>query len=163
MYPCVPFCSGAPLTFFVHPRVHCAHRLKSTVLEVHSILQMEPVRIFSVQPDPTGKFQNHRQLTGRSTGIFTFYSKFQYYCSLFNVSNEKFSKRGGWGMGEVLKFVTLDGGLRKKSKKKLRFCKNDSILRPFFFKFRFKRPVLSSAKRAQNKHKNYWRAQAKLY
>ena len=62
-------------------------------------------------------------------------------------------------MGEVLKFVTLDGGLRKKSKKKKIFvCKNDSILRPFLFKFRFERPVLSSAKRAQIKHKNHRRA-----
>ena len=66
-------------------------------------------------------------------------------------------------MGEVLKFVTLDGGLRKKRKNKLFFCQNDSILRPFLFKFRFEKPVLSSAKRAQNKHKNHWRAQAKLY
>ena len=66
-------------------------------------------------------------------------------------------------MGEVLKFVTLNGGLRKKRKKVFFFfCKNDSILRPFLFKFRFERPVLSSAKRAQNKHKNHWRAQAKL-
>ena len=56
-------------------------------------------------------------------------------------------------MGEVLKFVTLDEGLRKKSKKNCFFCKNDSILRPFLFKFWFERPVLSSAKRAQNKHK----------
>ena len=40
---------------------------------------------------------------------------------MFNVSNEKFLKRG-LGMGEVLKFVTLDGGLRiKKRKKNLRF------------------------------------------
>ena len=31
-------------------------------------------------------------------------------------------------MGEELKFVTLDGGLRKK---------NDSIFRPFLVKFRF--------------------------
>ena len=38
----------------------------------------------------------------------------------------------------------------------------DSILRPFLIKFRFERPVLSSAKRAQNKHKKHWRAQAKL-
>ena len=74
---------------------------------------------------------------------------------------KKFQKGG---MGEVLKFVTLEGGLRKKSKKKIVFfCKNDSILRPFLFKFRFERPVLSSAKRAQNKRKNHWRAQAKLY
>ena len=66
-------------------------------------------------------------------------------------------------MGEVLKFVTFDGGLRKKRKKSLFFfCKNDSILRPFLFKFRFERTVLSSAKRAQNKHKNLCRAQAKL-
>ena len=56
------------------------------------------------------------------------------------------------GMGEVLKSVTLDGGLRK----------NDSILRPFLVKFWFERPVSSSAKRAQNKHKKHWRAQAKL-
>ena len=41
-------------------------------------------------------------------------------------------------MGEVLKFVTLDGGLRKKRKKTFAFfCKNDSILRPFLVKFRF--------------------------
>ena len=54
-------------------------------------------------------------------------------------------------MGEVLKFVTLDGGLRKKRRKSfVFFCQNDSILRPFLFKFRFERPVLSSAKRAQN-------------
>ena len=65
-------------------------------------------------------------------------------------------------MGEVLKFVTLDGSLRKKQKKSLFFCKNHSLLRPFLFKFRFQKPVLRSAKRAQNKHKNHWRAQAKL-
>ena len=64
-------------------------------------------------------------------------------------------------MGEVLKFVNLDGGLGKNAKKFF-FCKNDSILRPFLFKFRFERPVLCSAKRGQNKHKNHWRAQAKL-
>ena len=65
-------------------------------------------------------------------------------------------------MGEVLKFVTLDGGLRKNAKKVF-FCKNNSNLRPFLFKFRFeRRTVLRSAKRAQNKHKNRWRAQAKL-
>ena len=53
-------------------------------------------------------------------------------------------------MGEVLKFVTLNGGLKKKNAKNFCvFCKNDSILRPFLVKFRFERPVLSSAKRAQ--------------
>ena len=71
-------------------------------------------------------------------------------------------------MGEVLKFVTPDGGIRKKNTKKfLRFLqiykyKYDSILRPFLVKFRFDRSVLSSAKRAQNKHKKNWRAQAKV-
>ena len=67
------------------------------------------------------------------------------------------------GMGEVLKFVTLDGGRRKKQKKNFCvFCKNDSILRPFLDKFLFEWPVLSSAKRTQNKDKKHWRAQAKL-
>ena len=66
-------------------------------------------------------------------------------------------------MGVVLKFVTLDGGLRKKKAKKLCvFYKNDSILRPFLVRFRFEWPALSSTKRAQNKHKKLWRAQAKL-
>ena len=102
------------------------------------------------RPDPTGKFQNHRRLTGRSTGFFT-----KGFCSLFNLSNEKFSKGGG--MGEVLKFVTLDGGLRKKNF--YVFCKNDSISRPFLVKFRFECPILSSAKCA---HKKHYRAQAKL-
>ena len=37
------------------------------------------------------------------------------------------------------------------------------ILRPFLFNFRFERSVLSSANRAQNKHKNRWMAQAKLF
>ena len=35
-------------------------------------------------------------------------------------------------------------------------------LRPFLVKFQFELPVLKSAKRAQNKHKKLWRAQAKL-
>ena len=66
-------------------------------------------------------------------------------------------------MGEVLKFVTLDKGLRKKIQKNFCvFCKHNLTLRPFLVKFRFERPVLSSAKRAQNKHKKYWRAKAKL-
>ena len=66
-------------------------------------------------------------------------------------------------MSEVLKFVTLDRGLRKKRQKSFCvFCKNDSILKPFLVKFWFKRPVLSSAKRAQNMHKKHCRAQTKL-
>ena len=56
-------------------------------------------------------------------------------------------------MSEVLKFVTPDGGLRKKNNQIFAFfAKNNSILRPFKVKFLFERPVLSSAKRAQNKH-----------
>ena len=44
---------------------------------------------------------------------------------LINEFNEKFLKG-------VLKFVTPDGGLRKKKQKKFAFfCKNNSILRPF--------------------------------
>ena len=43
-------------------------------------------------------------------------------------------------MGDEYKFVTQDGGLRRKNAKK----------------------VLSSAKRAHNEHKKNWRAQAKL-
>ena len=62
----------------------------------------------------------------------------------------------------MLKFVTLDGGLRKKRKKILRFLQNDSIFRPFLLEFWFERSVLSSAKCAQNKHKKHWRAQTKL-
>ena len=65
-------------------------------------------------------------------------------------------------MGEVLKFVTPDEGLRKTQKIFCVFCKNNSILRPFQLKFQFEKPALSSAKRAQNKHKKNWRAQAKL-
>ena len=67
------------------------------------------------------------------------------------------------GMVEVLKLVTLDGGLGKKKEKNFGvFCKNDSILRRFLVKFRFESPVLSNANRTQNKHKKHWRAQAKL-
>ena len=83
------------------------------------------------------------------------------FCSLLNASNDKLSNRGG--KGEVLKLVTPDGGLRKKNVKKfLLFYKNNSILRSFQVKFRFEIPVLSSAKRTQNKHKKNWRAQTKL-
>ena len=49
--------------------------------------------------DPTGKFQNHRRLTGFFTESFMYLMK-------------NFQKGG---MGKELKFVTLDGGLRKKT------------------------------------------------
>ena len=66
--------------------------------------------------DPTGKFQNHRRLIGRSNGpVDRFFT--EGFSSLFNVFNEKFSKEGAWS--EVLKIVTLDGGLRKKKRKKI--------------------------------------------
>ena len=53
------------------------------------------------------------------------------FCSFFNASNEKFSEGGG-GLSEVLKFVTSDGVLRKKSKKNIAvLAKINSILRPF--------------------------------
>ena len=46
--------------------------------------------------DPTGKFQNHRRLTGRSTGRSTGFFT-EGFSSLFNVFNERFSKGGGHG------------------------------------------------------------------
>ena len=98
--------------------------------------------------DPTGKFQNHRRLTGWSIGRLTGL-----------MQNFQKGGRHGWGV-KICDFRR--GSLTKKSKTFLRFCKNDSILRPFLVKFPFERPVLSSAKRAQNKHKKHWRAQAKL-
>ena len=56
-------------------------------------------------------------------------------------------------MGEVLRFVTPDGGKKVSEKKHETIFADNSILRLFLVKFRFKKPVLSSAKCAQNKHK----------
>ena len=57
-------------------------------------------------------------------------------------------------MGELLKFLIPDVGLRKKRNKIFEFFKkNDSILRPYKVKFWLERPLLSSAKPAKNKHK----------
>ena len=39
----------------------------------------------------------------------------------------------GGGMGEVLKFVTLDGGLRKKTQKKFVFLQKWLIFKTFFY------------------------------
>ena len=81
-------------------KLYLFHKLYSI-----STAEMESVRIFSTRP--AGKFQNLRRLTGFFTDGF---------CSLLNPSNEKILK---WGaMGEVLKFVTPDQGLRKKKRKK---------------------------------------------
>ena len=69
--------------------------------------------------------------------------------------------KGGHGWG--VKICDFRWGLRKTTQKNFCVCcKNDSILRPFLVKVWFERPVLSSEKRAQNKHKKHWRAQAKL-
>ena len=66
-------------------------------------------------------------------------------------------------MGEVLKFCDFGRGSQKKSKKIFAFfAKITQFLKLFLVKFRFEKPVLSSAQRAQNKHKKKWRAQAKL-
>ena len=55
-------------------------------------------------------------------------------------------------MGEVLKFVRLRMEVSEKKTQEIfyAFCKNNSSLRSFQVKFRFERPVLNSAKRAQN-------------
>ena len=65
-------------------------------------------------------------------------------------------------MNEVLKFVTPYGNLERNAKKFCVFCKNNSILRPILVNYWFERPFFSSPKRAQDKHKKNWRAQAKL-
>ena len=41
-------------------------------------------------------------------------------------------QKGDGGMGEVLKFVTMDGGLRKKRKKLLRFLQKRLNFKIFF-------------------------------
>ena len=105
---------------------------------------------------PTVKFQNLRRLT--VTGRPVFLQKVFVHCSMYLMKN--FQNGGAW---RGVKICDFGRGLRKKTLKKFCvFCKNDSILRPFQIKFRFKRPVLSCAKPAQNKHKKNWRAQAKL-
>ena len=72
-------------------------------------------------------------------------------------------QKGGGDTSEVLKFCDFGrGSQKKKSKKNCVFRKNNSILRTFLVKCWFEKPVLSSAQRAQNKHKKNWRAQAKL-
>ena len=56
------------------------------------------------------------------------------------------------------------GSRKKKHRKKVFafFAKTTRFQDLFLVKFRFERPVSSSAKRAQSKHKKNWRAQAKL-
>ena len=71
-------------------------------------------------------------------------------------------QKGGHGSG--VKICDFGRGSQKKNATKnfCVFCKNDSIFRPFLVEFRFKKPVLSSTKYAQNKHKKHWWAQTKL-
>ena len=57
------------------------------------------------RPDPTGKFQNLRRST-------VFLQKVFVHCSMHLMNN--FQKGG---MDEVLKFLTPDGGLKKKNVK----------------------------------------------
>ena len=70
-----------------------------------------------------------------------------------------FSKGGG-GHGRGIKICDFGRGSQKRKCKKIFefFASITQILRPFYRKFRFERPVLSSAKREQNKHKKNWRA-----
>ena len=81
--------------------------------------------------DPT-RTVNLKIIAGRPVsdrpGRPVFLQKVFVPCSMYLMKN--FQKGGG--MGEVLKFVTLDGGIRKKKRKNFCvFCKNNSILRPF--------------------------------
>ena len=79
--------------------------------------EMEPVRIF-----PT-RLVNFKIMAGRPVSDRpsrpVFLQKVFVRCSMYLTKN--FQKGG---MGEVLKFVTLDGGLRKKLKKVLFFLQN---------------------------------------
>ena len=86
--------------------------------------EMEPVRIFSTRP-VNFKIYAGRPVSDRP-GRPVFLQKIFVHSSMRLIKN---FKRGG--MGEVLKFVIPDGGLRKKRKKIVCiFCKNNSILRP---------------------------------
>ena len=77
---------------------------------------------------------------------------------------KNFQKGEGKGHGWGVKICDFARESQKKTQKNFSvfFCKSNSILRPFLVRFPFERPVLSSAKRAQNKHKKNWWAQAKL-
>ena len=71
---------------------------------------MEPIRIFSTRP------VNFKIYAGWP--VDRFFLPKVFVNSLFNVCYEKFSK-GSWG--EVLKFVTPDGNLRKETQKIIAF------------------------------------------
>ena len=74
---------------------------------------------------------------------------------------KNFQKRGEQWRG--IKICDSGRGFKKKSKKKfLHFLQKKLKFKTFLVKVRFERPVLSSVKRAQNKHKKNWRVQAKL-
>ena len=111
------------IVLFISVNTSNAVGTKSKALKLSGIITWDPVQRWNrsgfSRPDPTGKFQNHRRLTGRLTGFWPARSTVFFtegFCSLFNVSNKNFLK--GEGMGEVLKFVTLDGVSEKKKRKK---------------------------------------------
>ena len=76
---------------------------------------MEPVKIFPTRP------VNFKIMAGRPVsdrpGRPVFLQEVFVHCSMYLTKNFQ----TGGGMGEVLKFVTLDGGLRKKRKKSFVF------------------------------------------
>ena len=98
------------------------------------------------RPDPTGKFQNLRRSTGflpaQSTGFFT-----EGFCSMYPMKN---FQKGRGAMGEILKFATSDGGLRKgRNKVFVFYTKITQSKDPFRFSFGLKDLFWV----AQNEHK----------
>ena len=87
---------------------------------------MEPVKIFPTRPVNFIIYPG-RPVSDRP-GWTVFLQKVFVRSSIHLTKN--FQKGGA--IGEVLKFVTPDGCLRKKTQKNFCiFCKNNSILRPF--------------------------------
>ena len=117
-----------------------------------------PVNFKIIAGWPTGRSVSDRP--GRPVsdrpGRPVFLRKVFAHCLMYLMTN--FQKGGGAGV----KICDFWQESQKKTQKICVFCKNDLILRLFLVKFRFERPVLSSAKCTQNKHKKHWRAQAKL-
>ena len=107
---------------------------------------MEPVRVFSTRP------VNFKIYAGRPAGWpVSDRPGRPFFFSLSNASNEKISKRGS--TGEVLKFVTRDGVLRKK---------NAKIWKPFWLNFGLKDLFWAAQNVDKISLKKNWRAQAKL-
>ena len=106
------FCWKVRYAFFVMVRVRYASKIElkyGTLVRYCSKCEVRQRwnRSGFSRPDPTGNFQNHCRLTGRSTGFWPARSTgfwparstgffTEGFCSLINVSNEKFSKGGAW-------------------------------------------------------------------